>query len=477
MLDSFISIEMDVSNINSVDIVLYTIICALTILFVRRFGPISIKSYEPESLYSTDNAPINVLYRIVAPTVWTFALILFISSITKLVFHISLFPSLRWLPVAAYWIVMFLKKTGATPQTAPISAIFIEGLISLSIAIYFDWAVVDNLANAGILAIDQSNVGFQIVLAALLVTSQMIANIIIRYNAKHNTTRPSRESNLEKALKEELIFRYKQKFEHLLPTRYSEDPLLSAFLFSIMIIEDRNRPALIRTIERAVSRFGLANTTGIMQQKSRRALSDVDSVRQAIPTIEAIWDSFLKQYAKQTGGILFTRTWYSYDYEQLCHHFKESFSYMYGLYCGTYTLDVSFALEEMLDFQKRLRLGFSPHIVYVEKNLFPAESMMLQHEILYWKDSDTIAFYDDAKADVFLTSLIAIDESEAIAKLKLAQREGHVVCVKKHLPFMFKIGLSNSPTNESLEEYGKWKLTVEHNENRHSPSKEVLKPY
>lgn len=59
-----------------------------------------------------------------------------------------------------------------------------------------------------------------------------------------------------------------------------------------MAIEDFNRPAGVRILERIAFPLGLAKTTGIMQQQSDKALSDEGSVVLAVKYISKMWDAF-----------------------------------------------------------------------------------------------------------------------------------------------------------------------------------------
>ena len=118
-------------------------------------------------------------------------------------------------------------------------------------------------------------------------------------------------------------FSYEKDYGPLLPSRYKNDPLLRCVFFSIMAIEDSNRPSGIRVLERMVFKFGAAKTTGIMQQKAERALSDEESVVLAFDYVEGMWDDFLRKFAKsrKKGGacsISFASDWYSYDYDLKC---------------------------------------------------------------------------------------------------------------------------------------------------------------
>ena len=99
------------------------------------------------------------------------------------------------------------------------------------------------------------------------------------------------------------MFAYEREYGSLLPRRFSSDVLLRTVFFTIMAIEDGNRPDFIRSVERMAARFNLAKTTGIMQQMSDKPLSDVDSVKLSIPYIERMWGQYLVEFARSIEGV------------------------------------------------------------------------------------------------------------------------------------------------------------------------------
>lgn len=87
-----------------------------------------------------------------------------------------------------------------------------------------------------------------------------------------------------------------------------------------MAIEDYNRPAHVRAIERIAFPFGLSKTTGIMQQRCDRALSDEESVKLAVEYVSTMWDSYLRKFARSRKAVRgphtaleFGTNWYSID--------------------------------------------------------------------------------------------------------------------------------------------------------------------
>ncbi|MCD7772252.1 MAG: hypothetical protein LUH23_09245 [Oscillospiraceae bacterium] len=58
----------------------------------------------------------------------------------------------------------------------------------------------------------------------------------------------------------------------------AENRYLNAFTFAVMIMENRNRSALIRCAENVKVRFGIETTVGIMQWKSKKPMSNEETI-------------------------------------------------------------------------------------------------------------------------------------------------------------------------------------------------------
>ena len=86
---------------------------------------------------------------------------------------------------------------------------------------------------------------------------------------------------------------FKERFGHLVDEQFSQD-FYKAVVYSIMIYEDFNRPALARFVERSIFHFSKKkHTYGIMQMTSTKPLSDEESVLMACNKIKADVMSFL----------------------------------------------------------------------------------------------------------------------------------------------------------------------------------------
>lgn len=68
----------------------------------------------------------------------------------------------------------------------------------------------------------------------------------------------------------------------------SPEPLLTLIIYSILVAEDYARPKLIRSLERAAPGDGF-RTTGVMQVRAERNLSDRESVERGVNALVSVW--------------------------------------------------------------------------------------------------------------------------------------------------------------------------------------------
>lgn len=97
----------------------------------------------------------------------------------------------------------------------------------------------------------------------------------------------------EKALAEYLNAKYRKKYSSLLNEEMANLPELTNIFFTIMTIEQMNRPGIFRLFERLLFSSGKITTTGIMQVASKQYLSNKESIFAAQKII-------LKEYKRYT---------------------------------------------------------------------------------------------------------------------------------------------------------------------------------
>ena len=279
--------------------------------------------------------------------------------------------------------------------------------MSLLLSVAFDHFVIDGyLGGQGLDVLDTSSIAFEFELALFGVVTFWISTFFKRYQIKRSRVRsyvipsyvvPSypvfNYSSIDTG--EARLFAYEREYGDLLPQRFSNDLLLRSVFFAIMAIEDGNRPEFIRTIERMAAHFHLANTTGIMQQKSETPLSDRDSVKLAIPYIESMWDQFLVEFGRSAegsggDGLRIFMGYYTYDYLMLSRTIRNHFAPFYGDYCGTRLLNANHVFCDVLEFEERQRYGLLPKTVSATGSICATELGWLSGEYCYWADYNTV---------------------------------------------------------------------------------------
>ena len=399
-------------------IALYFGIAVLCVPLVSVLGPVSIKNYVLEYSYNSSTGASNIAYRVLAPVLSCYAIVLLFSVFVSP--SVGL-PYYSWLSVLLYWAIMIMLKIATNKVGIPAIAFLMEISFSIAIAALVDATAMRSIFDLGIEAFDNSNIIFQLELAVFFVVVQVIASVSTRreyrimivdhykYRTEQEVSSASKEPiNAYSAYRslidtsEANLFGYERRFGKLLDGRFALDPLLRTIFFSIMAIEDSNRSAGVRLFERIACEFGFAKTTGIMQQKGGRPLSDEESVTLAKQYIETMWDSYLSKYAKSKQGsfsddsICFAPAWYMYDYERLANTLEQTFGELYGDYCGTRLLNANCVFHEVRLFEERNRYGLTIDKVSAPGSICLPESLWVSVYPAYWINSFTISSASNA---------------------------------------------------------------------------------
>ena len=384
---AFLQSEFDFFSLSPFDVAVCIIIGLLCVPLIRLSGPrvLGMDYHTRVVQYTFDDVGLaNIVYRIISPVVTTYIMLIALS-LGSIAIGQQWSLAIRWMPVLIYWITQALIVSIRTGEIYPIWTVFIQALVSLMTAIYFDWVVVCKLPVSGITAFDQSNIGWQVLTGIFLAASQFVLSGIIsgvnRYNSRlqrkyYQRVYPnvSAEKSLDQRT-ERILYKYIREYDDMLPERFSSDLLLRAFFFTVMLIEDSNRPNWFRAVERVAFRFGIVKTTGIMQVRSKKALSDEESVAASLPIIENIWNDFLIDASHQacyktSPAISFSSSWYRYRYEELRRMALRKCGLLYGKYCGTVSIDIRETFGEVLRFFDCAERFFSPEYVEVKSALF-----------------------------------------------------------------------------------------------------------
>lgn len=418
-LHTFIATEFNCANVNWITLSGYIVAALLIKELVRVTGPVAIGAYRLEELYDNDDeSKLNVMYRMFSPVVWSNILILGASIVLAATNGTAL--GMRWLPVACYWIILAYSKTKKQSWSITRFAFVLEALTSVVLSIMFDWCVVCKVPELGIAALDQSALGFQMMTMICYAVVQFVVSSTTRkrywvyivqptfhsltdYTSNNTTYHMHYRSRIN--LSEKQLFTFERRYGSLLPKRYKDDLLLRAIFFSIMAIEDGNRPSGYRTLERVLCKLGYAKTTGIMQQKSSEPLTDEESVRLATHYIEDMWDKYLSNYSRYSYGngsadiFSFGHNWYRYHYDELANLLCSTFSSLYGDYCGTRELRANFVFKRVLSFIEHNYYDLKPRYISSAATLFPKMTPLFNAEPLYWKDETTISVISTPDAD------------------------------------------------------------------------------
>lgn len=396
--------------------IIYLAIGAAAIFMVAFLGPVSILDYRLEETWDKGNGLTNVMYRIISPAICTTGVMFLIvvalgrASVAP--------PSHRWLSTLVYWMVLFVLKLGRREGLLYYSAVAVECAVSVLLAYLMDIFVVEGFMRVGIDIFDQSSLAFQLEVALFYVAVQFVISLSTRYQYKvnykcHKATSvvvglpsDSEEATVREAgradsidTSEKKLCSYVRQYGSLLPERFDADVLLRSVFYAIMAIEDYNRPAHIRAIERMTFPFGLSKTTGIMQQRCDRALSDEESVKLAVEYVSTMWDSYLRKFARSRKAVRgphtaleFGTNWYRYDYESLRGVLTTSFSELYGDYSGTRVLHANGVIADVIAFFERAQYNLMPATIVAYSKLFPKEAAWFGQGAgaLYWKDSDIV---------------------------------------------------------------------------------------
>ncbi len=394
----------------------YLILGAAAIFTVAFLGPVSILDYRLEETWDKGNGLTNVIYRIISPAICTTGVMFLVVvalgrvSVTP--------PSHRWISTLVYWVVLLVLKLSRREGPLYYLAVAVECAVSVLLAYLMDIFVVEGFMRVGIDIFDQSSLAFQLEVALFYVAVQLVISLSTRYQYKvnykcHKATSvvvglpsDSEEATVREAdrvdsidTSEKKLYSYVRQYGSLLPERFDADVLLRSVFYAIMAIEDYNRPAHIRAIERMAFPFGLSKTTGIMQQRGDRALSDEESVRLAVGYVSTMWDSYLRKFARLRKAVRgphtaleFGTNWYRYDYEFLRGTLVTSFSELYGDYSGTRVLRANSVVADVIAFFERAQYNLMPETIVAYSKLFPEEAAWFGQGAgaLYWKDSDTV---------------------------------------------------------------------------------------
>lgn len=286
---------------------------------------------------STENL-FNMGYRVLAPVVLLLVVLIAISFVNP-------GEDLSWtLPsIYVYWLERFVSRfILRNLQRGTVFLLIFQATVSIVVCHYmYTIAISDPV---GELLPKSSDISIEFVALVLLVLFQIMAQS--PYLRKRNY-RGDLKANCEK-----FLFWFSEEFAELLPRRYQEDTVLKALLYSFALAEDHYRPKSVRRVETALfkmglGKLGLVKTTGIMQVRADKALSDAESVERALLIIEEIYDEYLSKSSssgivadvrsRQSNApiLMWGKNSYSYQLQAMLGDAAQNVNGLYGKYNGS----------------------------------------------------------------------------------------------------------------------------------------------
>ena len=317
------------------------ILSIVMVVSVNVFGSKGLPhSYENHiNLDNPSNSLFNIGYRVFGPIV----ALLVVALVAKIVWPDFDAPQTFW-TICFYWLIRLffwiLNKNGL--HTSFLMFIC-QASLSILICVYlYETAMEDPIGN---LMPQSSDISFEFALIIIFVFLQALSQSAIFQ--KEEPFWKTNEKN------EKMLFEFERNYYANLPMRFKQDIVLRILLYTIALTENHYRPKRIRNLERlaaklGLKKFGFVKTTGLMQVKSEKVLTDQESVDEALPIIERIYDEYLQKSNNfmidpnrpNTGVdadrlLLFGPTYYSYDLDIVIDHLRWDLSPIYGRYSGS----------------------------------------------------------------------------------------------------------------------------------------------
>lgn len=297
------------------DHVFYGIVAVAVIFIVNIFGFLmKDKGYSSmHSFMSTEQRIFNVVFRVVAPVVvWCF----FIWILSYAGFAIQKQDS--WFVIVYYWCIRVFLCFVLGQRDEPILLGTIpKAVLSCFLAYYFAQFIIG--VDIMKLIPSTESVVFQFWIMVAIVAIGLVSGKRATFDY------------------EKQFFEIRFMAEDLFPKRFQQDIALQSLFYSFAMIEDYYRPKPFRWFERIAARFKLAKTTGVMQVKSGKVLSDSDSIYASFPIIEKIWDEYLEKADNlyTQAQLQVTENSYEYNLRSIAHCIASDFPYLHARYMGT----------------------------------------------------------------------------------------------------------------------------------------------
>lgn len=403
-MDIISAYQAQAGSLSILELGIYLLLGTLIKILVRTAGPAVLHGKYLKSVsdftYSNESR-LNISYRILAPVVYSY-LFVTVVNLALTILQVSNLTNLVWLPIALYWLLQSITVLGARIIDYPKWTLLVQALLSISVGILFDWFVFREFRTSGISSLEETNIGWQFLLIIFFGGSGWVLSGFAKGNAVYEhlvSDNPITDDGSAPELllrfdakHEKKLYSLQRRFHDLLPTNFNEDPLLCSLFYSIMYLEDTNRPAWRRKIERLLFVTRQVKTTGIMQVQSEKYLSDNESVRKAVPIIEDIWLEFLEEATLASHATLqISPDAYGYSFEDLFKEYVSRSNLLYGRYCGTMKYHVATTFVAVADFVVYSRHFQAPIEVWVTSKYFSKYSKLIPNRVIRGTNGDLYA--------------------------------------------------------------------------------------
>lgn len=270
----------------------------------------------------------NAMFRVMAPLLLWMMIHAGISLLVSPVFKEA------YISIIIYWLIRLgyeYSKRTLSPKNY--LSMWARAAISSALCVYLN----------GILY----SAGWVIVPSADDVLSQFwLVAFTTLVLAASGTTANESEADLNRKF-EKNYHELKRLASNRLPQIYSDDLLIRALFYSFGLYEMTYRTRPLRYIERCIARFKSGMTTGVMQVRSNRSLSDEESVDLAASIVANIWKEYLSksEYAKGRGHLELGGDKYSYSLAGMKQAVKRDYEVIHKRYTGTSQDDTVFYFD------------------------------------------------------------------------------------------------------------------------------------
>ena len=259
----------------------------------RGFGYVS----STDILGQTGNFGFNFLFRILTPSIY-------ISAVSILFYYLGMFNFVNniYLIVLYYILINFiviilLNRWSFVNKT---SYFVTQFCIFLTAYLFYSLALSKGL---NYILPEAGNFRTELWLLVLIYLYDLAKNYY-----PENSFYKKRSIALVKRFKQ-----FEKKYFHLLKPTIKDNYELYKIFFAIMLVEDLNRPVIFRFLEKIIFPIGFIQTSGIMQVKSKKYLSDEESINLAQEKILKIInfnqnpssDELIQKICKDYNGLLY----------------------------------------------------------------------------------------------------------------------------------------------------------------------------